>query len=394
MIEPIRKICVVTGTRAEYGLLSGLMREINADPALALQVVVTAMHLDAAFGGTAAEIENDGFSIDARVPIDLSDDSPLAVARSLAQGIAGIAEALDRLAPHILVVLGDRYEILAAAEAAMLLRIPIAHIHGGEATEGLIDEPIRHSVTKMSHLHFTAAEVYRRRVIQLGEQPSRVFNVGALCLDVIASLTLMDISTLSESLDFDLSGPFFLVTYHPVTLSADDPAERVTQLLDALERFPDYKAIITGVNSDPGNRAVAREIMERTAAARDRFHAVASLGQVKYLSAMKFAAAVVGNSSSGLLEAPALKVPTINIGERQRGRVRAASVVDCAETADAIATAISSVLMPAHAERTQAAVYPFGSPGASRSIKRTLKSVDLGDVLMKPFYDLPMAVQV
>ncbi len=383
-----RRICIVTGSRAEYGLLVNLMREIDDDPALTLQIVVTAMHIEEAFGNTAALIKNDGFSINARVPMELSDAGPVALAGSLAKGVAGMAAAFHNLLPDVIVVLGDRLEILAAAEAALLMRIPVAHVHGGEASEGVFDESIRHSVTKMSHLHFTAAESYRQRVIQLGEQPSRVFNVGALCLDVLATLPLMDRDELSSSMNINVSDPFFLVTYHPVTLSEDDPGTRVGQMLDALDRFPGYNVIITGVNADPGHGSVERVISDRVEVAQGRLSSIVSLGQTRYLNTMKFAAAVVGNSSSGLIEAPALKVPTVNIGERQRGRIRADSVIDCDETTDEIALAISNALSPAHAKRTRAGAYPFGSIGASKKIKHTLSSFDLNDVLMKPFYDL------
>ena len=389
-----RKICIITGTRAEYGLLSTLMREIENDDLLDLQVVVTAMHLEASYGNTVVLIERDGFQVDARVPIDLFDDSPLGVARSMAKGISRLAEVLDSLKPDILVLLGDRYEILGAAEAAMLLKIPIAHIHGGEATEGLIDESIRHSTTKMSHLHFTAAEPYRRRVIQLGENPERVFNVGAMCLDALAALDFIDRDSLSNYLSFDLTNPFFLVTYHPVTLNGAKCGDNIVHMLNAFEKFPEFNVIITGVNSDPGNKNLTKIIESYVASSPERLCMYVSLGQLRYFSAMKYASAVVGNSSSGILEAPALKVPTVNIGDRQRGRIRSDSVIDCAESEQSIIAAISEAIKPQHRKKTDKAIYPFGVAGASRKIKNVLKTVDLDNILMKPFYDLPMEMLV
>ena len=385
-----RKICVVTGTRAEYGLLFWLLKEIEADADLDLQLAVTGTHLSEKFGETVSVIEDDGFRVDARIDLDLGDDTPVGVARSLGLGVIGFGEAFDALKPDIIVVLGDRYEILAAAQAAMLARIPIAHIHGGEATEGLIDEAIRHAVSKMAHLHFVAAETYRNRVIQLGENPDRVFTVGATGLDNIVHLDLPSRSDLEKDIGLDLGGKYFLLTYHPVTLSNDDPGDAINELLTALDRFPDHPVIITGVNADPGRGRIAHLLSEYAKQWDGRVSLHSSLGQRRYLGAMKHAAAVIGNSSSGILEAPAMKVPTVNLGDRQRGRIRTPSIIDCAEQADAISEAIQRALSEAFLDTVKTAVCPYGEGGASERIKSHLKTAELNGLLMKRFHDIPV----
>ncbi len=385
-----RKICVVTGSRAEYGLLFWLMKEIQTDPDLTLQLVVSGMHLAEKFGATWREIEKDGFAIDASVDMELGDDTPTAIVRSMGKGMVGAAEAFERLRPDMVVVLGDRFEIFAAAQAAMLARIPIAHIHGGELTEGLIDEAIRHAVTKMAHLHFTSAEPYRRRVIQLGEDPDRVFNVGAVGLDNIFKLDLLGLDDLESRMDFALGNRFFLVTYHPLTLGNDDQGKAINQLMAALDMFPEYRVIITGVNADPGNSRIAQRIMEYAENNSGRVLLRQSLGQLNYLSAMKHCSAVIGNSSSGIIEAPAMKVPTINMGERQRGRIRAESVIDCGETSNDIAVAIKKAISPEFRATLPTIKNPHGDGGASRAIKNIIKNTKLENILMKRFNDLPV----
>ena len=383
-----RKICVVTGSRAEYGLLYWLLREIAEDPDLHLQIVATGMHLAPQFGLTWRIIEDDGFAIDAKVDMLLAGDTPVAVAKSLGLGTMGMAEALARLAPDMVVVLGDRFEILAAAQAAMILAIPLAHLHGGEASEGVVDEAIRHSITKMAHLHFVAAEPYRRRVIQLGEQPHRVFDVGAPGLDNIERLELLDRRSLEEALGFALGEGFLLVTYHPVTLGGADPGKAAGELVAALDRFRDHKVLITGVNADAGNDRVTQVISQYADGDPDRVALFASLGQLRYLSAMKHAAAVVGNSSSGIIEAPAMGVPTVNLGDRQRGRIRAGSVIDCGEGRDDIATAIGKALSPEFSEMARTTDSPFGRGGVAQRVAAVLKEADIEGILMKSFHDL------
>ena len=317
-----RKICVVTGTRAEYGLLCPLMKEIQIDDALELQIIATGAHLSPEFGLTYKVIEKDGFTIDEKVEMLLSSDTPVAVTKSMGVALIGFADALARLSPDIVVLLGDRYEILAVAEAAMVANIPIAHIHGGEITEGAIDDSVRHAITKMAHLHFVAAPEYRDRVIQMGENPAHVFEVGAIGIDNIVNMTLMSQGELEESLQFPLGEKFFLVTYHPVTVANARRSDALGNLFDALDAFPDYRVLITKSNSDAGGREINRRLDEYAALRKDRVSCYTSLGQLRYLSAMKYASAVIGNSSSGLLEAPILKTPTVNIGDRQKGRLR------------------------------------------------------------------------
>ncbi len=383
-----RKICVVTGTRAEYGLLYWLLREVRDDPDLELQLIATAMHLSPEFGSTYRVIEEDGFRIDAKVEMLLSSDSPAGVAKSIGLGVIGFADAIDRLRPDILVLLGDRFEILAAAQAAMVARVPIAHLHGGEATEGLIDEAIRHAVTKMSHLHFVAAEPYRRRVIQLGEHPDHVHTAGAVGLDNIRRLQLLERDMLERELSFPLGDRSFLVTYHPVTLSGQPPREAMQELLTALDAFPDARVIITKPNADTDGRSICAMIDAYAAEHRDRVLATTSLGQLRYLSAMTHVSAVIGNSSSGLIEAPALRKPTVNIGERQRGRLRAGSVIDCPERSDAIIAAITRALSPEFRQAIQKAASPYGFGNASVQIKELLKSARLDGILFKSFHDM------
>lgn len=384
-----RKICVLTGNRAEYGLLRWTMQEILDDRDLSLQVVVTGSHLEPQFGSTIRHIEEDGFAVDARVPIHLDDSSERGVARSMAAALSGTVEALGRLQPDVLVLLGDRFEVHAAATAAMVARVPIAHIHGGEATEGAIDEAIRHAVTKMSHLHFVSAEAYRRRVIQLGEAPERVFVVGAAGLDNIERLDLLGPRELDAALGFAL-GSFLLVTYHPATLVSGASARGATEMLAALDRFPDHRVLITGTNADPGGTAIRSLIAAYAKERPTRVLLSESLGQRLYLSALKASAAVVGNSSSGIIEAPSLGVPTVNLGDRQRGRLRAASVIDCGETEQAIAAAIGRALDPGFRAGLDPALTPYGLPGAARRIRDVLRTYPLDGILMKSFYDLPV----
>lgn len=386
-----RKICVVTGTRAEYGLLYWLMRDIESDPSLSLQLIVTGTHLEPAFGHTVDVIEADGFQIDARVPIDLTGDTPASVARSTGRATAGIAEAFEAMNPDIVVILGDRFEMLAAATAAMLTRNVIAHIHGGEATEGLIDEAIRHATSKMSHFHFAAAEAYRLRIIQMGEIPDHVFNVGAPGLDNIERLTLLEPDTLGSEIGLDLTSGYFLVTYHPVTLSSDSPRNVINGLFAALDTYPEFKIIFTGVNADPGNAAIDDLVREYAAKNGPRVKVATSLGQIRYLSALKHCNAVIGNSSSGLIEAPSMGVPTVNIGDRQRGRLRAGSVIDCSENHGDIQGALDKAMSGEHQALSKQTVNPYGQAGASNKICNQLKHVELESALMKKFYDLPVS---
>lgn len=382
----MRKICVVTGTRAEYGLLYWLMKEIQGDADLQLQVIATGMHLSPEFGLTYRTIEEDGFFIDAKVEMLLSSDTPVGIAKSIGLGVIGFADALDRLRPDFLVVLGDRYEILAAVQAALVAKVPVAHIHGGETTQGAIDESIRHALTKLSHLHFVAAEAYRQRVIQLGENPDKVFNVGALGLENLKRLELLDRPRLEESIGFELGRSCLLVTYHPATLGELKAGDAMNALLHALDRFPNARIIFTKPNSDADGRELGQMIDEYAENNRERVTVFTSLGQLRYLSAMKLVNAVVGNSSSGIIEAPACHTPTVNIGERQSGRLKAASIIDCRETADSISKAIELALSPAFRENLKNAVSLYGCGESALQIKDHLKKTDLGT--NKLFHDL------
>lgn len=383
-----RKVCVVTGTRAEYGLLYWLMREIKDDPELDLQIIATGMHLSPEFGLTYRVIEEDGFAIDEKVEMLLSSDSPVGITKSLGLGVIGFADALDRLRPNIIVLLGDRYEILAAAQAALIARIPIAHIHGGEATEGSIDEAIRHSITKMAHVHFVAAEPFRNRVMQLGEDPDKVFTVGAPGLDNIVKLKLLNRSEFESSIGFKLGELNFLVTYHPVTLHKEDPRRAVTELFTALDHFPDARIIFTKSNSDTDGRIIGQMIDRYVAERPARAIAVTSLGQLRYISAIKHMDIVIGNSSSGLIEVPFMKKPTINIGDRQRGRLNALSVIDCDETAEQIIGAVNKALLLDFQSSLSEVTSLYGDGHSSPRIKARLKAVDLDGILMKHFYEL------
>ena len=381
-----RRICVVTGSRAEYGLLYWLLKDIAADPELELQIIATGMHLSPEFGLTYRQIEMDGFAIDAKVEMLLSADTPVAVTKSLGLGVIGFADSLDRLSPDIVVVLGDRFEILAAAQAAMLARIPLAHIHGGETSEGAYDEGMRHAISKMAHWHFVAAEPYRQRVVQLGEDPQRVFNVGAPGLDHLKRTPLLSRDELEQSLGMRLGQPLLLVTYHPVTLGDRTPEASMEELLAALRDIDDACVVFTYPNADTGGRALRQAIDRFVGDHPLRMRGYASLGQLRYLSLIRQADAIVGNSSSGLTEAPALKKATVNIGDRQKGRLKASSVIDVPEIREEICAAIRRALSPEFREQLPQtrSLYGFGDTSAAmvRQLKATLPAIQ------KPFFDI------
>jgi UDP-hydrolysing UDP-N-acetyl-D-glucosamine 2-epimerase len=387
----MRRIAVFTGTRAEYGLLYWLMRDIQSDSELDLQVIVSGMHLSPEFGETWKQIESDGFRIDAKVEMLLSSDTSVGIAKSIGLGTIGFADTLERLHPDILVVLGDRFEALAVVQAAMIMRIPVAHLHGGELTEGLIDEAVRHSITKMSQLHFTSTEVYRRRVIQLGESPDRVFNFGAPGLENIRRLPLMTREELQSSLNFSLGECCFLVTYHPVTLSEDGAIDALRNLLSGLSSFPDAKIVITFPNADTHGRALIPVLETFAKAQTERALLTRSLGQLRYLSLMRLCDAVIGNSSSGLIEAPAFHVPTIDIGNRQQGRLRPGTVIHCEESENAIRSAIERCLTPEFKQLSLQSSNPYGDGHVATKIIEVLKHVNLNGLIHKRFHDLEQA---
>jgi len=385
----VKKIAVFTGTRAEYGLLYWLMKEIEQDQDLELQVIVSGMHLSHEFGYTVDAIEDDGFRIHERVEMLLSSSSGVGIAKSLGLGVIGFADALYRLQPDCLVVLGDRFEALSIAQTAMVLQIPIVHLHGGELTEGLIDEAIRHSITKMAHLHFTSAEVYRNRVIQLGESPETVFNVGSPAIENVRRLKLLSQKELEKSLNFQLGDKPLLVTYHPVTLKEGGGIEALRNLIKALEALdPARRIVITSPNADTYGRELIAIIQRFSASSRERVLFTQSLGQLRYLSLMKICGAVVGNSSSGLIEAPALGVPTIDIGTRQKGRLKPRSVIESGDELEEIKDALAIALSPNHLRTCQAGTKQLGEGNVSGKIVRVLKHSDLPALISKKFYDL------
>lgn len=384
----MRKICIITGSRAEYGLLYWLMKEIQSDASLELQVIVTGMHLSPEFGLTYKEIEKE-FSINKKIEMLLSSDTPIGISKSMGLAQISFAEAYAELSPDILVVLGDRFEIFSAVTAAMIARIPIAHIHGGETTEGAFDEAIRHSITKMSHLHFVATEEYRQRVIQLGEDPERVFNFGSPGIDNIHNLHLVAKDEFERSLGFKLGEKNLLVTFHPVTLEQSTAKEQFQQLLFALDDLKDTQIIFTKANADTDGRIINSMIDSYVSANSDKAIAFTSLGQLRYLSALQYVDAVVGNSSSGIIEAPSFKIGTINIGDRQKGRIKAPNVIDCAPDRNAIINAMQLLYSPEFQKSLPDVRNPYGEGGSSKKIVGILCSHPLTKLLKKIFNDLP-----
>lgn len=381
-----KKVAVFTGTRAEYGLLFWLLKDIQNDPELQLQLLVSGMHLSPEFGETYQQIEADGFVIDEKIEILLSSDSAVGTAKSMGLGVLGFADSLARLQPDVLVILGDRFEALAAAQTAMIMRIPIVHLHGGEITEGAYDDAIRHAITKLSYLHGTSTEEYRQRVIQLGEDPNRVKNVGAIGLDHLKRATFMSVAELSESLGFTLNKPFFLVTYHPVTLGDEAPEASFQALLNALDEYPDYQVILTYPNADDGGRRIIPILEEYARNNPTRVLAIPSLGQVRYLSSVMQATAVIGNSSSGIIEVPAFDVPTVNIGSRQKGRLAAKSVLNVEPEQQSISDAIQVAIDRTYKLVDEKIYNPYGQGDTSGKVIEMIKSLQFTP--SKTFYDI------
>ncbi|MEA3315598.1 MAG: UDP-N-acetylglucosamine 2-epimerase [Campylobacterota bacterium] len=382
-----RKICIVTGTRAEYGLLYWLLKEIKEDKELELQIIATGMHLSPEFGLTYKEIEKD-FKIDKKIEILLSSDTPIAISKSMGLAQISFCEAYEELKPDILVVLGDRYEIFSAVSSAMISRIPIAHLHGGETTQGAFDESIRHSITKMSHLHFTATKKYKKRVIQLGEQPKSVFNVGGMGIENIKRLKLLNKEEFEKSIDFKLNKKNILVTFHPVTLENSTAKEQFQELLDAIDELQDTNIIFTKANSDTNGRVINKMCDEYVSKNSHKSVVFTSLGQIRYLSALQYIDAVVGNSSSGLAETPSFKIGTINIGDRQKGRIKAKSVIDSKEDKKSILNAFNILYSKDFQKTLKDVKNPYGDGCASKKIIKELKRVDLNNILKKKFFDI------
>ncbi|MCM8761206.1 MAG: UDP-N-acetylglucosamine 2-epimerase [Candidatus Omnitrophica bacterium] len=385
-----RKIAVVTGSRAEYGHLYWIIKSINEDPGLSLLLIVTGMHLSSDFGSTVNQIIKDGFPIAAKVNILSSSDTEGAIAKAMGMGIIKFARIYEKIKPDIIVLLGDRFEILSAAAAAMPFRIPIAHIHGGESTEGLIDELIRHAITKMSHVHFASNRQYRSRIIQMGENPANVFCFGAPGLDNVRKLKLLGRKELEEVLNIPPEKKIGVVTYHPVTLEERTASHQMEELLRSLNSFDGLYWVFTSPNTDTGWTTIAERIRAFTKRFPESSGQFISLGQVKYLSLLKHASVMVGNSSSGLIEAPSFKLPVVNIGDRQKGRIRASNVIDvsvCEEKA--ITRAIKIALSPDFIRSLRYLRNPYGQGSASTYIVDRLKRIELGEYLIKKrFYDI------
>lgn len=383
----MRKICVITGTRAEFGLLRPLIELIAKDKDLQLQLVATGMHLSPEFGYTLDEITAAGFVVNKKVECLLSSDTSVGISKSIALAVSGFADALEALQPDLVVVLGDRTEILGAVIAAGMANIPIAHLHGGETTEGAYDEAIRHSITKFSHLHFTSTEVYRKRVIQLGEQPDTVFNVGAISLDSIKKLELLDREAFEKSIGFKLKKRNVLITYHPVTLEKEAPIETFENILTALDELGDTGLIFTHANSDKNGRIINKMIAEYVEAHKDKAVAFKSLGQLRYLSALQFVDFVIGNSSSGILEVPSFYIPTINIGDRQKGRICSDSIINSTNTLEDIRKSITFALNKEFREKIQQQKMLYGNGTAAEQILKVIKEHPVIS-LKKSFYNI------
>ncbi len=382
-----RKICIFTGTRAEYGLLKPLMEEIQKDKDLKLQIVVSGMHLSPEFGLTYQQIEKDGFKIDEKIEMLLSSDTSIGMSKSIGLGIIGYTDALERLKPDIVVILGDRFEALAFAVASYTLKIPIAHLHGGEATFGALDEGYRHAITKLSYLHFTSTEDYRKRVIQMGEDPRRVFNVGALGIDNIARINLLSKKEIEEILGKKLKKRNLLITFHPVTFEDESSEKQFKELLKALDELQDTLLIFTKANADAEGRKINKLIDEYTAQNPDKAIAFTSMGQHLYLSTMKYVDAVVGNSSSGIIEAPSFRIGTINIGKRQLGRIKAESVIDCEPSYESIKKALDYLYSEEFQRKLKNVDNPYGKGNSAQKIKSILKQYPLDDI-RKEFFDI------
>lgn len=382
-----RKICVITGSRAEYGLLQSVMQGIKDDPDLTLQIIATGMHLSPEFGLTYKAIESDGFLINRKVEMLTSSDTSIGIAKSMGLGLIGFADALSELSPDLLIVLGDRFEIFSAVSAALVAQIPVAHIHGGELTEGAFDEAIRHAVTKMSHLHFVAAEEFRQRVIQLGEQPENVFLVGGLGVDNIKRLDLLDRKALEIDLDLKFGKKNLLITFHPVTLENTSSVSQMQELLKALGQLEDTHLIFTMPNADNEGRALIK-IVKTFVSEHNNAYWFMSIGQLRYLSCIAQVDGVIGNSSSGLLEVPSFKKGTINIGDRQKGRLQATNIINCQPTQKSITNALDKLYSADFQKSLSEVVNPYGEGGASEKIVNTLKKINIKKIVKKAFYNL------
>ena len=383
----MKKICVITGSRAEYGLMSRLMRLIKDDADLQLQIIATNMHLSVEYGETYKEIEADGFTIDKKIPILSSSDTANATAKSVGTGMIGFADAYEELKPDMILVLGDRYEILAAVSVALFYKIPVIHLPGGEITEGAFDDAIRHAITKMSHLHFTSTEEYRQRVIQMGENPETVFYVGALGCDNIRQVPLMNKEELEKSLNFSLDRNTILITFHPVTMENNTAETQFKELLSAIDKFEDLRVIFTMPNSDTDGKIIMVLIKDYVAKNSHKSIWFTSLGMKRYLSALQFVGAVVGNSSSGIIEVPSFHIPTLNIGDRQKGRIAVTSVVNCSPTEKEIRENLEVIMKPDYMKGLKNIINPYDKMNTAQEIVRIIKEKN-NILTIKKFYNI------
>jgi len=384
-IKP-RKICVITGSRAEYGLLRWLLQGIEEEPTLELQLIVTGSHLSPEFGLTYKEIEKN-FDICLSLETLTSSDTSVGIATSMGLGLIRFADAFKQIKPDLVLVLGDRYEIFSATAASLVARIPVAHLHGGETTEGAFDEALRHSITKMAHLHFVAAEEYKNRVIQLGEQPENVFQVGGLGVDSIKRLKLLSKEELEASLGIKLLDKNLLITFHPVTLETETASQQMDELLGALSELHNTNLIFTMPNADTDGRVLI-QIIEEFCSKNTNAHCFTSLGQLRYFSAINYIDGVVGNSSSGLAEVPSFKKATVNIGDRQKGRLKAESIIDCEPTKESIKKAISELYSEKFQKQLSSTINPYGDGGSVEKIIAVLKTVSLENLIKKAFFNV------
>lgn len=382
-----RKIAVVTGSRADYGLLYWSLKKIQTDPSLELCLIATGQHLSIKHGLTHKAIENDGFHINHKVEMLLDADTSQSLIKGTSLGFEGMGLALSKENPDLLLVLGDRYEIFAACFAATLLKLPIAHIHGGESTEGLMDEAFRHGITKMSHIHFVATNFYRQRVIQLGENPSKVYTVGGMGVEYISKMKLISKKILEKKFNFNFYKNNILVNYHPTTLEKKDSQILFIEILNALDRLKDTLIIFTAPNSDPENQVLFHMISEFCSRDKNRKFFV-SMGNENYLSLMSYCSLVLGNSSSGIIETPSLKIPTVNIGDRQKGRIKARNIIDCDFSEQSITKAIKKALSKNFQKNLSNLENPYDCGQGSNKIIEVLRGINLDNILMKQFYDL------
>ena len=383
----MRKICVFTGSRADYGLLRPLLFRLRNAPGVELQLIVSGTHCTESKGHTIDEIVADGFFIDAVVEMVLDSSTPFATCAGMGIGTSLLAQEVQRLKPDICVVLGDRYEAFCMAAVCTVMCVPICHIHGGESTQGAIDEAFRHAITKMSHLHFTSCEMHRKRVVQLGEQPGRVWNLGALGVENALSISLLDEMAIRSFLQVPQEVPYVVCTFHPVTLEQNSEAEQLHNLLSALEKFERHVVVFTGANADPGGSAIDSILREQSQRYPDRFKLFQSLGLTRYLSAVRYADCVVGNSSSGIIEVPSMGTPVVDIGIRQAGRLSSSAVLHCQPVADAIEESLHQALSPEHRRLAKNAPNPYHGDNTSAAMANILAEYPLDGILVKKFYD-------